>query len=54
MKNLLLVAAIGMLSLASCRSSTCPAYAQKTDRAENQNVMVKANPEVQATSRVNG
>lgn len=53
MKNFLLLAAIGMLGFASCKSSTCPAYATKPNRATEQNLMVKAAPET-PTKKING
>ncbi|WP_192821450.1 hypothetical protein [Rufibacter sp. LB8] len=54
MKKLLLVAALGMFGFASCKSTSCPAYAQKTDRAADQKVMVKATSDAKATRSING
>jgi hypothetical protein len=54
MKNLFLIAAICTLGFASCKSSTCPAYAQKSVQPGEQKVLVKAVAKAPATSSVNG
>ncbi|WP_205501966.1 hypothetical protein [Rufibacter psychrotolerans] len=54
MKNLFLLASICTLGFASCKSSTCPAYTQKSDRSVEQKVMVKAVTEASAVNKVNG
>ncbi|WP_161947743.1 hypothetical protein [Rufibacter ruber] len=54
MKNFLLLAAIGMFGFASCKSSTCPAYATKPSQATEKTVLVKANPEMPAAHNING
>ncbi|MFA1773658.1 hypothetical protein ACD591_20325 [Rufibacter glacialis] len=54
MKNLFLLASICVLGFASCKSSTCPAYSQKSDRSVEQKAMVKAVAKAPVTSKVNG
>ncbi|WP_156180551.1 hypothetical protein [Rufibacter radiotolerans] len=54
MKNLFLFAAICSLGFASCKSSTCPAYAQKSDQSGEHKVLVKAVAKAPAARSVNG
>jgi hypothetical protein len=54
MKKLFLLAAFGMFAFASCKSSTCPAYSQKSGRAADQKVLVKSNHQEAASTQING
>ncbi|WP_181306778.1 hypothetical protein [Rufibacter sp. XAAS-G3-1] len=51
MKNIFLLASICLLGFASCKSATCPAYSQKSDRSVESKAMAKAMAKAPATNR---